>query len=320
VIRGEATVDVQQILEELTNPDGLPIEAIRAADGNRAAVVPVFLQVIEDYLSGDKAARTERSPIFFIFHLLGSWREKSAYRPLARLLALPRDEIDHVISGAITESTHRVMAAVFDGDPQPLYDVILNENADEFVRSRIFEALAMASLRGEVSREEIAQFLRSCFPALQAEPGCFVWNGWQSAVAFLGLEEMAPLVQQAFDEQWIDPSWMELKHFLEDLRLAVDQPGARREGSRREYDLFGDTIEELSTWYCFSPKYEESKRRAAVAKANRKAPLWSAAEGRAINPLRDIGRNDPCPCGSGKKFKKCCLDAHRAAPFQGEAA
>ncbi len=22
-----------------------------------------------------------------------------------------------------------------------------------------------------------------------------------------------------------------------------------------------------------------------------------------------IGRNDPCPCGSGKKFKKCCIDA-----------
>lgn len=23
------------------------------------------------------------------------------------------------------------------------------------------------------------------------------------------------------------------------------------------------------------------------------------------NPLRDVGRNDPCPCGSGNKFKKC---------------
>ncbi|MCD4714205.1 MAG: SEC-C domain-containing protein, partial [Clostridiales bacterium] len=21
-----------------------------------------------------------------------------------------------------------------------------------------------------------------------------------------------------------------------------------------------------------------------------------------------IGRNDPCPCGSGKKYKKCCID------------
>ena len=22
----------------------------------------------------------------------------------------------------------------------------------------------------------------------------------------------------------------------------------------------------------------------------------------------DVGRNDPCPCGSGKKFKKCCME------------
>jgi len=31
---------------------------------------------------------------------------------------------------------------------------------------------------------------------------------------------------------------------------------------------------------------------------------------RAQNPLlaeTSVGRNDPCPCGSGKKFKKCCL-------------
>ena len=25
------------------------------------------------------------------------------------------------------------------------------------------------------------------------------------------------------------------------------------------------------------------------------------------NPLRNVGRNDPCPCGSGNKLKKCCL-------------
>ena len=29
----------------------------------------------------------------------------------------------------------------------------------------------------------------------------------------------------------------------------------------------------------------------------------------AVNQFRDVGRNDPCPCGSGKKFKKCCLAA-----------
>jgi hypothetical protein len=24
--------------------------------------------------------------------------------------------------------------------------------------------------------------------------------------------------------------------------------------------------------------------------------------------MNNIGRNDPCPCGSGKKYKKCCID------------
>jgi len=28
-----------------------------------------------------------------------------------------------------------------------------------------------------------------------------------------------------------------------------------------------------------------------------------------VNPLRHVGRNDPCPCGSGKKFKNCHLVA-----------
>ena len=32
------------------------------------------------------------------------------------------------------------------------------------------------------------------------------------------------------------------------------------------------------------------------------------------NPFRNVGRNDPCPCGSGKKFKKCCLDKQRVEP------
>ena len=31
----------------------------------------------------------------------------------------------------------------------------------------------------------------------------------------------------------------------------------------------------------------------------------AGADTPARNPLRDIGRNDPCPCGSGRKFKKC---------------
>jgi len=30
--------------------------------------------------------------------------------------------------------------------------------------------------------------------------------------------------------------------------------------------------------------------------------------GKKVVYSHDIGRNDPCPCGSGKKFKNCCYD------------
>lgn len=34
-------------------------------------------------------------------------------------------------------------------------------------------------------------------------------------------------------------------------------------------------------------------------------PDCNHAQEPARNPLKDVGRNDPCPCGSQKKFKKC---------------
>lgn len=44
---------------------------------------------------------------------------------------------------------------------------------------------------------------------------------------------------------------------------------------------------------------EERKRRRALATA-------SPAAGTVRREGVKVGRNDPCPCGSGKKFKKCC--------------
>lgn len=39
---------------------------------------------------------------------------------------------------------------------------------------------------------------------------------------------------------------------------------------------------------------------------------WFYVSGEILEPDQEknkkVGRNDPCPCGSGKKFKKCCLD------------
>lgn len=43
---------------------------------------------------------------------------------------------------------------------------------------------------------------------------------------------------------------------------------------------------------------------AEVAQAADEA--MTGAKSQSVNPYKNIGRNDQCPCGSGKKFKQCC--------------
>jgi len=82
-------MDAGAILHELTHAAGLPTEALQAASAQRAELLPKFLRVIQEYLGQEPAARENPTPLFFIFHLLGEWRERTAYRPLTRLLTKP---------------------------------------------------------------------------------------------------------------------------------------------------------------------------------------------------------------------------------------
>jgi hypothetical protein len=288
----------KQILDQLGYHDeGLPVDAIRAATANRAAMVPLILRVLDHPAA---ASRSMQNALFIAFHLLGEWREKSAYRPLAAFLRRPDDELWPILAEAKAETSHRVMAGVFDGDPAPLYEIILDPEVDEFVRSRMCEALAMVTLRGDLPREEAARFLQSCYESLKPQDECFVWDGWQAAIALLGLSELKPLVEQAFERGFIDSSWLGFEDFEEDLQRAVDG-----EPHPDKYELIGDTIKELSGWAAFAPKKREKPRKLDG--------IWRPHPTPAV-PFKEVGRNEPCPCGSGKKFKKCCLDKFRPDP------
>jgi uncharacterized protein len=308
-------MEPEKILHELTYAEGLPREALKAASAQRVEMLALFFSEIETYLALEPAARAKPTPLFFIFHLLGEWQEKAAYRPLARLLRLPRHEIDAIFGDGITTTSHRVMAAVFDGDPEPLYDIILDPNAEEFIRAGMCEALAMVTLRGELDRAVVGRFLRDAFIDLQPQRQNFVWVGWQSAIAMLGMSDLKILVKKAFDRSFIDSHVLGFDHFEQDLRRGIEHPGEPWRPDDHEYMLFGDTIEELSGWYCFIEQYSaDQERYRRRAEANR------ARSQRLENPFKGVGRNDPCPCGSGKKFKKCCLATVRLGSIAPEVA
>jgi preprotein translocase subunit SecA len=139
---------------------------------------------------------------------------------------------------------------------------------------------------------------------MQPQEESFAWFGWQKSIALLGLEELKPLVAAAFERGFIDPTVTDYRQFLDDLRLAQTSEDIVTLLADRHIAPLENAIEELSKWHAFS---EERKRENALHAGRTAFPLaWDMPQP-VTNPLRGVGRNDSCPCGSGKKFKKCCL-------------
>ena len=139
-----------------------------------------------------------------------------------------------------------------------------------------------------------------------------VWLGWVLAVAHLGYEDYAEFVKSVM-ERFIDPFCMRIEDFQRDLRRTLDDP-ERMAGF--EFDRLGPfegAIDRLSHWYYFTEKYKKDQARLAADQAARERLAELNTGQPYLNHQRKVGRNDPCPCGSGKKYKKCCLGETSAA-------
>ena len=158
---------------------------------------------------------------------------------------------------------------------------------------------------GRVARQEAETYLLRLYDALQPQQEGFVWVGWQLAISLLGLETMSGVVRQAFGRGLIDPMVTNYDHFREDLGRTIADP-ERMAGLN--YDRIApleDAIGELSGWYAFSDAFKrDQERRAADTAWARLAPSAASTLDR---PAQECRPERSCPCGSGKKFKKCCL-------------
>jgi hypothetical protein len=78
-----------------------------------------------------------------------------------------------------------------------------------------------------------------------------------------------------------------------------------------------DLIKEL--WKLFERRHDAGsllRRREAQCKMVGET-LWEPAS-EPVRVTPQSGRNDPCPCGSGRKFKKCCLNKNIGSPETGD--
>jgi hypothetical protein len=276
---------------------------------------PAFLQRLEAYADGTDRSDETLAPLFLIVHLLGDKGEKRAFPALCKLM---RDQValdDALGIDCSNESFLGVLIKCFDGDLAPLQAVIEDAGVDEIDRSNAMRVLTYLSRTGHFPREAMHAYLLHLRATLQPQAPHWVWGEWATAVAIMTFDDLVPQAEQLFKAGLVPDELMDLAHFHQDLRTVRADPTNPSPLPHSHIGPFDDAIGTLASWSGFSSKRDEPdeslpmtsdlRQHSAMDRLNSASALFEPR----INPLRHVGRNDPCPCGSGKKYKKCCLVA-----------
>lgn len=138
---------------------------------------------------------------------------------------------------------------------------------------------------------------------------------YEERKAQLGREEMSEL-QRFIMLKVMDDAWIEQLHNMDALRDGI---GLRAWGERDpliEYKMeaFGMFNEMMSSArkqiFSLLFKVQLVSENESIAEKARNitygAPQTGESKKQPVTAGAKVGRNDPCPCGSGKKYKKCC--------------
>ena len=111
----------------------------------------------------------------------------------------------------------------------------------------------------------------------------------------------------------IDMHWMEHINTMAVLREGIHLRGYAQENPLRAYTTEGfelfdnllDTIDKETVTFLMKAEVRQNTERKEVVKGNA-AEDSSKIKKQTPKKSVKIGRNEPCPCGSGKKYKQCC--------------
>lgn len=273
----------RELVDALSAAKHLPRDALRQAAAAPETIADEVLRVLEGGAAGLELADADADLLFWGLHVLAAARDTRAFAPLMRLLRQDGDTLDDLLGDAATMTLPRIVASLFDGDDAELHAPILDSTTDEIVRNELFCALAFLTHEGRVERARTRNLLVRFDDKKVAVESDIGWVGWEESIAVLGFRDLAPRVEAARRDGRLVGKVSDAAWFRATLREAEAKPADRERFDDRRYGYLDDPV-------------------AALA--------WTAEDaGQPLrNPFKSVGRNDPCPCGSGRKFKKCCLD------------
>lgn len=213
---------------------------------------------------------------------------------------LEAENIRQIVMDMIQPCVERVVSAHCNEDDIP-ENWELQEVVDYMHRSMLDEGTITKDDLWGKEKDEIIEFLFDKVVAKYTERE----------------ERIGPELVREFEKvvvlRAVDSKWMDhidaMDHLRQGIHLrAYGGTDPLREYQFEGYEMFNSMVasiqEEVST-YIMKAQVEQNVERQAVVEESKMSTNAEPGEKRPVTKEETVGRNDPCPCGSGKKYKQC---------------
>lgn len=281
---------MKALLESIRYPAGrFPRNELQQIIDRREEAIPQLLQMMRELRQDGEQLRHDPSRFDYMFgtYLLAQFRVKEFYPLLVDILSLPENIVEDLFGDAITESMGRILASVYDDNPEPLQRLIENPSVYQYVRGQALSALVALVFNHRIAREFVMDYLKQLLNGKISDEEYYVNAMIVYCCNALYPEEVYEDIKQLYARDAVDTFFIRRQTVNTTLTRSKEHVLGKNQ-QLTQYKYIDDTIAELQGWAGFQPEPAQTTENHSPVK------------------VKKVGRNEPCPCGSGKKYKKCC--------------
>lgn len=292
---------MEKIIEELQNFNRIfPAETIKDAIKVEKEITPLLLEELDRILKDPEIVVLEPDTMLHLYalFLLSQFREKRAFPKIIELISFPESKVEILLGDVVTEDLPSILYSTYDGNVSLLKQTIENEQGYIYVRAAALDVYGKLYADGFIAKEELINYLRTIIKdhlkLEESELAVYI----QNVVIDRHIFEMVDDVQTFYDENQIDIMLAgEFDDFIDEIYSYNHD--------NENVSYIDDTIKRMSWWACFEQSREN--RLKLETRMNELGESLAEEKEQLAEKKEKVGRNDPCPCRSGKKYKKCCL-------------
>lgn len=236
---------------------------------------------------------------FYAAYLLAQFEYKPAFPLLLEMSSLPGEVLDILIGDTVTEGLRDILYSTYNGDWEAVRDYLIYEDCYDYAKCAALDLAVQLYLDGALEKQELTGLFEKLIYHPEVCDDVYFDTRIAGSICQCHFIEMLPDIRYLYEEDRLDESVFGYYDSFVDYMFEYRDKAVCQK--------IGDAANRLRKWAMFKQDPEQHFDKKAYEKLL-KGMSKDLAASRQIVKNEKIYPNDPCPCGSGKKYKKCCMN------------